>query len=39
MNPDYEQWYGWAEMKRHLAEIREEAAQLGASAKAAGREQ
>jgi len=38
MNPDYQHWYGWAEMKRDLAEIREEAAQLRASAKAAGRE-
>ena len=38
MNPDYQHWYGWAEMKRDLAEIREEAAQLRSSAKVAGRE-
>jgi len=38
MNPDYQHWYGWAEMKRDLAEIREEAAQLRATRKAAGRE-
>jgi hypothetical protein len=38
MNPDYQHWYGWAEMKRDLAEIREEAAQLRANAKVAGRE-
>ena len=38
MNPDYQHWYGWAEMKRDLAEIREEAAQLRASAKVRGRE-
>ena len=38
MNPDYQHWYGWAELKRDLAEIREEAVQLRASAKAAGRE-
>ena len=38
MNPDYQHWYGWAEMKRDLAEIREEAAQLRASAKAPRRE-
>jgi hydroxylamine dehydrogenase len=31
MNPDYQHWYGWAEMKRDLAEIRDEAAQLRAS--------
>jgi hypothetical protein len=31
MNPDYQHWYGWAEMKRDLAEIREEAAQLRAT--------
>ena len=31
MNPDYQHWYGWAEMKRDLAEIREEAAQLRAA--------
>ncbi len=37
MNPDYQHWYGWAEMKRDLAEIREEAAQLRAAhAKGAG---
>jgi hydroxylamine dehydrogenase len=28
MNPDYQHWYGWAEMKRDLAEIRSEAATL-----------
>jgi len=38
MNPDYQHWYGWAEMKRDLAEIQEEAVQLRASAKATGRE-
>jgi len=38
MNPDYQHWYGWAEMKRDLAEIREEATQLRASAKVRGRE-
>ncbi|MBI5892831.1 MAG: hypothetical protein HZB79_04135 [Deltaproteobacteria bacterium] len=27
-NPDYMHWYGWAEMKRDLAEIREEAGKL-----------
>ncbi|MBI5683335.1 MAG: cytochrome C [Deltaproteobacteria bacterium] len=27
-NPDYMHWYGWAEMKRDLAEIREEAKKL-----------
>ncbi len=31
MNPDYQHWYGWAEMKRDLAEIKEEASQLRAS--------
>ena len=31
MNPDYQHWYGWAEMNRDLAEIREEAAQLRAA--------
>ena len=31
MNPDYQHWYGWAELKRDLAEIREEAGQLRAS--------
>jgi nitrate/TMAO reductase-like tetraheme cytochrome c subunit len=36
MNPDYQHWYGWAEMKRDLAEIREEAAQLRASSRVAG---
>jgi hydroxylamine dehydrogenase len=37
MNPDYQHWYGWAEMKRDLAEIREEANQLRAAhTKAAG---
>jgi len=38
MNPDYQHWYGWAEMKRDLAEIRDEAAQLRAANKVAGRE-
>jgi hypothetical protein len=28
MNPDYQHWYGWAEMKRDLVEIKAEAAQL-----------
>jgi hydroxylamine dehydrogenase len=28
MNPDYSFWYGWSEMKRDLAEIRETAAQM-----------
>jgi nitrate/TMAO reductase-like tetraheme cytochrome c subunit len=28
MNPDYQHWYGWAEMKRDLVEIRKEAAKL-----------
>jgi hypothetical protein len=28
MNPDYMHWYGWAEMKRDLAEIKEEAANM-----------
>lgn len=28
MNPDYMHWYGWAEMKRALAEIKEEAHRL-----------
>jgi len=36
MNPDYQHWYGWAEMKRDLAEIREEAAQLRAAHGKAG---
>jgi hypothetical protein len=31
MNPDYMHWYGWAELKRDLAEIREEANQLRAA--------
>jgi hypothetical protein len=31
MNPDYQHWYGWAEMKRDLYEIRHEAAELRAS--------
>ena len=38
MNHDYQHWYGWAEMKRGLAEIRDEAAQLRACAKVTGRE-
>jgi len=28
MNPDYQHWYGWAEMKRDLVEIKAEAAQI-----------
>ncbi|MGC8653871.1 MAG: ammonia-forming cytochrome c nitrite reductase subunit c552 [Candidatus Kryptoniota bacterium] len=28
MNPDYMHWYGWAELKRDLVEIKSEAAQL-----------
>ncbi|MBK8232182.1 MAG: cytochrome C [Candidatus Eisenbacteria bacterium] len=28
MNPDYQHWYGWAEMKRDLIEIRAEAKEL-----------
>jgi len=28
MNPDYQHWYGWAEMKRDLYEIRHEAGEL-----------
>jgi hypothetical protein len=28
MNPDYQHWHGWAEMKRDLVEIKAEAAQL-----------
>jgi hypothetical protein len=35
MNPDYQHWYGWAEMKRDLAEIRAEAAQIRKDHKAA----
>jgi hypothetical protein len=31
MNPDYQHWYGWAELKRDLAEIREEAQELRAA--------
>jgi nitrate/TMAO reductase-like tetraheme cytochrome c subunit len=31
MNPDYQHWYGWAEMKRDLYEIREEAQQIRAA--------
>jgi hypothetical protein len=31
-NPDYALWYGWSEMVRDLAEIREMAAELRASA-------
>ena len=31
MNPDYQHYYGWAEMNRDLTEIRDEAAQLRAS--------
>jgi len=37
MNPDYQHWYGWAELKRDLAEIRDESQQLRAAhAKFAG---
>jgi len=32
-NPDYMHWYGWAEMKRSLSEIREEAGKLRAEHK------
>ena len=28
MNPDYQHWYGWAEMKRDLAEIKSEASAI-----------
>ncbi len=31
MNPDYMHWYGWAELKRDLVEIRREAEQLRAA--------
>jgi nitrate/TMAO reductase-like tetraheme cytochrome c subunit len=31
MNPDYQHWYGWAEMKRDLYEIRHEAEEMRAS--------
>lgn len=31
-NPDYSIWYGWSEMRRDLAEIREKAAELRARA-------
>jgi len=31
MNPDYQHWYGWAEMKRDLYEIRHEAGELRAA--------
>ena len=34
MNPDYQHWYGWAEMKRDLAEIRREAKKLRQEARA-----
>lgn len=30
LNPDYQHWYGWAEMKRDLYEIRHEATELRA---------
>lgn len=30
MNPDYQHWYGWAEMKRDMAEIKAEAKALRA---------
>ena len=32
-NPDYSIWYGWSEMRRDLAEIKEKAAELRAKAK------
>ena len=32
-NPDYSIWYGWSEMRRDLAEIKEKAAELRADAK------
>ena len=39
MNPDYQHWYGWAEMKRDLYEIRHEAEELRAArGKSAGGE-
>jgi len=39
MNPDYMHWYGWAEMKRDLYEIRHEAEELRAArGKSAGGE-
>jgi len=28
MNPDYQHWYGWAELKKDLAEIKHEAEML-----------
>lgn len=31
MNPDYQLWYGWVEMKRDLADIRHEAGELRAA--------
>jgi len=31
MNPDYQHWYGWAEMKRDLYEIRQAAEELRAA--------
>jgi hypothetical protein len=31
MNPDYQHWYGWAEMKRDLYEIRQAASELRAA--------
>ena len=31
MNPDYQHWYGWAEMKRDLYEIRHDAEELRAA--------
>lgn len=33
MNPDYLHWYGWAEMRKDLAEIKAEAARLRAELK------
>jgi cytochrome c553 len=35
LNPDYQHWYGWAELKRDLVEIKAEAAALRAEAEAA----
>ena len=36
MNPDYQHWYGWAEMKRDLVEIRAEAKALRVRARKEG---
>ncbi len=35
MNPDYSIWYGWSEMRRDIAEIKEKAAELRAKEKTA----